>query len=141
MFLQPDFPQNPLSLVTSEKNKRFVDYLQERGMDPAKIDEILKRFYSFRMVLRVLSKNAKNTEWLETLAWNKIVKKQYEKAIGNLEILLSDESIPSSTRETIIKQDVDKLKSVLDFFTSCFMPEPLMKPKPKSIHQMIVFQS
>jgi hypothetical protein len=141
MLLQPDFPENPFSLITTKKNRQFAKHLQENGADVAKVDEILKRFYSVNMVRKALYSGAKNPEWLETLAWVRKVNKQYQKAIAALEVLLNDDSIPFGTRETIIKKDIGKLKVFQDFLTMSYAPKPLMKPEPESINQMIVFQS
>jgi len=138
---QPDFPQNPFSLINSKKNRKFAERLQANGADATKLDAILKRFHDSNLVRGVIYKNAKNPEWLETLTWYKKINKQYQKAISALETLLNDDSIPSETRETIIKKDVEKLKVFQDYLTFVFIPKPLLKPEPKSINQMIVFQS
>lgn len=141
MLLQPDFPENPFSLITTKKNQQFAKHLQESGADVAKVDEILKRFYSVNMARKAIYSGVKNPEWLETLAWVRKVNKQYEKAIAALEVLLNDDSIPSGTRETIIKKDIEKLKVFQDFLAMSYAPKPLMKPEPESINQMIVFQT
>lgn len=140
-FIQPDFPQDPLDLIISEKNKRLAEELLLNGMELEKINGILRQFFSFKVVLREIYNHANNPEWLETLAWVRIVDKQYKKAIRSLEILLSDESIPSGTRKTIIKKDIEKLKDNRDFLTYTTMTKPLMTPVPTSINQMIVFQA
>jgi len=141
MLLQPDFPQNPFTLITSKKNQQFAECLQDHGADNAKLATILKKFYSFNAVLGALFKTAKNPEWANTLDWVRSIDKQYKKAIVSLEILFKDDSIPSDTRETIIKKDVKKLKATHNFFIRSFMPKPLMKPAPQSANQMLVFQS
>jgi len=140
MLLQPDFPENPFALITTKKNRQLAKHLQDHGADAAKVNEILQRFYSLNMIRQAMSKRAKNPEWQDVLDWYKTVDKQYGKAIASLDILLSDDSIPSSTRQTIIKRDIDKLQVFRDFLTHCFLPKPLMKPLPKSVNQMIVFQ-
>jgi|WetSurMetagenome_2_1015567.scaffolds.fasta_scaffold321689_2 hypothetical protein len=141
MILQPDYPENPFSLIISTKNKKMAKLLQGNGADAAKVDKILRKFHDWKMVFREIDSNANNPEWLEVKAWRGIVRKQYEKAIRSLEILMKDDSIPVKTRETIIEKDIDALKKRKDFLTSDFMTRATIKPTPESLHQMIVFQS
>ncbi len=139
MLLQPDFTRNPLDFINSKKNQQFREKLLRGGMNPDEITKILQRFYSYKVVLREQIARANNPEWLEARAWHKTLGKQYDKAVRSIEALLRDKSIPSTTRETIIEEDVKLLKDRRDFLT--FNIKPGLKPMPCSSQQMIVFQS
>lgn len=118
----------------------FAKLLQDNGADVGKVDSILIEFYSFRVVMNSISKHARNPEWVAYKKWIETFGKKYKKAIKSLEILLND-SIPASTRETIIKKDLEMLKNHQEFVESIINLKITMKPKPTSIQQMLIFQS
>ncbi len=140
MLLQPDFEKDPLSFIKSSKNRHLSRSLLSNGMRPEKIREIIQGFYSYRMVMKSLYLQASNPEWLEVRAWASRFIKNYEKAIGSLEVLLIDDSIPAGTRD-LIQKDILTLRNKKEFIAFTISPQPVMKPIPVSCRQMLAFQS
>jgi len=132
---------NPLDLIISPKNQQLVKHLMSNGMKPEKITEILISFYSYKVVLREIIDHATNPEWVETRKWQEMVSKQYEKAIRSLKKLIVDDSIPFSTRDTIIKKDIEQLQKRRDFLTFSFAKNPSLSPSPVSTQQMLNMQA
>jgi len=141
VLLQPDFfEKDPLEFIKSKKNLNFAKLLQNNGMDEKKIRDILMDFYSFKVMLSEIDSKAGNPEWVEVRSWRKTIGKQYDKAIRSIEKLIDDETVPLSTRETVIKKDIQTLRKKRDFLTYAFL-KPALKNAPVSIHQMVNFQS
>jgi len=146
-----DFPKNPLTVITSEKNRYFAKKLLAQGMKQEKIREILLLFVSYKVPLIEIMKKATNHEWTEYNAYITTVHKHYDNAIKNLNKILgiikpfshSDivvSSVENSTREEV-KRDIDYLKKQqAKFVLFKNLLNPLIIPKPDSIHQMIEFQ-
>lgn len=141
MLTQPEFPENPFDLITTERNRTFSTILISNGAEPNKISSILTSFFSHNLMMRDIYERASNIEWINTKSWMNNVARQYDKAIKCLEKLLADDLMPSVTKETIIQRDINKLKDVKNFLARPLMLKPLIKPEPASVNQMIVFQS
>lgn len=141
MLTQPEFPDNPFSLITSNKNQLFAKLLLNNGADVGKVYSLLIDYFSFKVVLNEIHKAANNPEWLTFKKGVKDFNKNYKKAIKCLEELLHNDSIPATTRNTIIEKDISILKSHVDFIEQNIHLKISIKPEPKSCHQMIGFQS
>ena len=141
MLYKKDFTQNHFTLMTTESNQKLAKTLLSYGASLKIVNTILIRFFSESVMLREIFKHAENPEAVEMRLWRKVIDKQYDKAIRELEVLLSNDLIPAPTRETIILKDIEKLKNTHKFLTMSSLLEPSIKPNPASIQQMIIFQS
>lgn len=141
MLYKKDFTQNHFTLMTTESNQKLAKTLLSNGASLKIVNKILIRFFSESVMLREIFKHAENPEAVEMRLWRKVIDKQYDKAIRELEVLLSNDLIPAPTRETIILKDIEKLKNTHKFLTMSSLLEPSIKPNPASIQQMIIFQS
>ncbi len=141
MLYKKDFTQNHFTLMTTESNQKLAKTLLSNGASLKIVNKILIRFFSESVMLREIFKHAENPEAVEMRLWRKVIDKQYDKAIRELEVLLSNDLIPAPTKETIIQKDIEKLQNTHKFLTMSSLLKPSIKPNPASLQQMIIFQS
>ena len=141
MLYETYFTQNHFDLMTTESNRQLAKILLSNGASLEKVNKILMCFFSDSVMLREIFKHANNPEATEMRLWRKAIDKQYDKAIRELEVLLSNDLIPAPTKETIIQKDIEKLQNTHKFLTMSSLLKTSIKPNPASLQQMIIFQS